>query len=105
MAGPHQGRGDQGAIARPHVGVRVASEPDDVRVVGRGDRAVMVDLRADDEQALVVTLADQRRQGVETTLFLAYPQAPVVARPTQQLSWGLVAHDAVDGGHLAEGPA
>src|SRR5256885_16483755 len=72
------------------------------RVVGRGDRAVMVDLRADDEQALVVALDHELGQAVETALVLMHPQAPVVARPPQQLPGGLVAHHLVDRGHLAE---
>src|SRR2546422_4196141 len=53
----------------------VAREPDDVRVVGRGDRAVMVNLRADDEQALVVALDHELGQAVETALVLVYPRS------------------------------
>src|SRR2546426_5123971 len=37
VSGAHQGRGDERAVTRPHVGVGVAREPDDVRVVGRGE--------------------------------------------------------------------
>src|SRR5207253_6409934 len=63
--------------------------------------AVMIDLRADDEQALVVALDHELGQAVETALVLVHPQAPVVARPPQQLPGGLLAHHLVEIGRAS----
>ena len=46
IAGLLQRGRDKGAIAAPHIGIRVSAKPHDVRIIGRDNGAPVVDLRA-----------------------------------------------------------
>ena len=68
-----EGVGDERAVARPEIGVGVAVEPQDVGVVPRDDRAVIVDLRSDDQRRALVETGDLRREMVRDRLVLVRP--------------------------------
>ena len=78
-AGHVQRVGDQGAVPRPHIGIRVAGELHDVRVIGGDDRAAVVDLRAKDQQRSLEQLDDFGGQVAEIDVGPADPQPPVAA--------------------------
>ena len=76
-AGHVQGVGDEGAIARPHVGIGIAGELHDVAVVGGDDRPAVVDLGTADQQAALEEIDDFRREIAEVDVGATHPQPPV----------------------------
>ena len=60
IAGLLQRGRNEGSIAAPHVGIRVAAKPYDVRIIGSDDGSPIVDLRSQDEQAAVENISNSR---------------------------------------------
>ena len=68
--------GDDRSVARPHVAVRIAGEGGDVVIVGGDDRAAVVDLRAQDQEALQEEIDHLRRQLAVVEAIARDPQPP-----------------------------
>ncbi len=83
VAGVAEGVGDEGTIARPHVGITVAREGPDVAVGGGDDRAVVVYLRTDDEEATLVEVDQIGREVAVVRVLGVDPKMPIVVRSRQ----------------------
>ena len=82
MAGAVQGVGDDRAVSRPCVGVRVSGELRDVEVRGGDDRTMVVDVTARGEDAAAVEIGDLVAELlVNVPVVLLRPHLPVGCRP------------------------
>ena len=84
VSGEIEAVGDQGAIPRPQVGIRVAVETQDVGVVRRDDRAAVVDLGADHERGALVEVADPLGKMRGDGFVLVRPEPPVILRTREE---------------------
>ncbi len=73
----------QRAVPRPQVRIGVSRLGRDVRVVRRNDRAAVVHLGPDHQQAPVIEVRDLLGQLAEVDAVLVQPVAPVLLRPQQ----------------------
>src|SRR5262249_48897582 len=87
--------GYQGAVAWPHVGVTVAREPPHVAVGGGDDRAVVVYLRADDEQAALVEVEQRLGEVAKGGRPVVDPEPPVIRTARKKAFRAALAHQHV----------
>ena len=71
---------DQRAIARPQIAVGVAVELRHIAVVGGDDRAVVVDLGAQDQERAAIQIDQSAGQIGKVERLFAHPQPPVRSR-------------------------
>ncbi len=82
-AGVERGGHDR-AVARPHIAVRVARVGDDVVIVGGDDRAAVVDLRAQDQEAAQEEIDHLGRQLGVVEALARHPQPPEGVGPPHE---------------------